>query len=316
MRRLLSGMLCVAPLSLALIGFSGCGTSNRPTDGTDAGTSADAGQTGPTTFTNHAKSHASYVPNSEHPATTSQLIVMGDSISAGYGTSADNLSYAALLDSNADATWPSEMNSSLSAYYKIPVPVLNVSHAGDTTDNLAAQQAKLDAKAPFAGPQIVTITIGGNDLTGALYGGQDPNGAVLTNAIQNIKNLVTDLQDKTKFPGGTSIYLMTVYDPTDGKGQATGCFGGLSAPSFVTALDNWRTQYIKLGTDMGFSVVDALGHFHGHGFNNMDTSNRYYDAMDPSRWFYTDCIHPNDRGHDELRRLFFEAIDWSYVATP
>jgi hypothetical protein len=43
--------------------------------------------------------------------------------------------------------------------------------------------------------------------------------------------------------------------------------------------------------------------------------NPYYYADDPTKWF-SDCIHPDNRGHSELRRLFFEAIDRRYVATP
>jgi len=37
----------------------------------------------------------------------------------------------------------------------------------------------------------------------------------------------------------------------------------------------------------------------------------YYDATDPTVWF-SDCVHPNDRGHQELRRVFFEAISGTY----
>ena len=39
------------------------------------------------------------------------------------------------------------------------------------------------------------------------------------------------------------------------------------------------------------------------------------DRDDATGWF-SDCIHPNDRGHHELRRLFFEAIDGTYRVTP
>ena len=63
---------------------------------------------------------------------------------------------------------------------------------------------------------------------------------------------------------------------------------------------------------MGFAVIDMLGHFHGHGHNYDHTENPYYDAADPTGWF-ADCIHANDRGHHEIRRLFYEAMDPSYV---
>jgi hypothetical protein len=100
---------------------------------------------------------------------------------------------------------------------------------------------------------------------------------------------------------------MDVYDPSDGTGHVDGCFFNLTLPELVAALDVWRDRYVELATEMGFAVVDGLGHFHGHGHSYADPENPWYDAEDPSGWF-DDCVHPNDRGHHEIRRLFFEAI--------
>ena len=61
--------------------------------------------------------------------------------------------------------------------------------------------------------------------------------------------------------------------------------------------------------EKGFSVVDLRGHFSGHGFNASDSSVYGHDAEDTSNWFDNDCIHPNDRGHHEIRRLFHAAIE-------
>jgi hypothetical protein len=77
--------------------------------------------------------------------------------------------------------------------------------------------------------------------------------------------------------------LATVYDPTDGVGQASQCFFGLPVTDFVRVLDAWRDRYMGLGAEERVAIIDALGAF---------------------------------RGHNELRRLFFEAIDGRYIATP
>ncbi len=305
----------LAPLALLALVVA-CGPSgNRgplSTSGADGGTTK-------TCATTHSTRHQSYVPASFTPPDVSRLIVMGDSISTGTGASKTSLSYYALLDQNDDSTWPAEAATDLKSYYGHDVTVVDVAQDGATTSTLIQQEVpNLEQELPAPkGRSMVVITIGGNDLLGAMApGGGDPTGAVLTNAIQNITATVQALQDTTKFPDGTSIYLMDVYDPSDGVGSAQGCFYNLSFPQFVTALDTWKQKYVQLGQQMRFAVIDALGAFHGHGFHYDDPSNQYYQAKDPTLWFAPDCIHPDDRGHDEIRRLFYEAVDCSYVATP
>ena len=59
---------------------------------------------------------------------------------------------------------------------------------------------------------------------------------------------------------------------------------------------------------MGFSALDMRGTFLGHGFYYDDPTAPYYDEADPSLWLANDCIHPNPRGHHEIRTLFWRAI--------
>ena len=240
--------------------------------------------------------HGSYVPPDIRPKDARRLIVLGDSISVGGGASERSLAYASLLQNNDDTAWPGERGTSLTAKYGHPVDLI--------------------LPAPVMGHSIVAITIGGNDFYGRILSLGDPTPALLDTGVKNLRDLVGFLQDRAHFPDGTSIYLMTVFDPSDGVGQTQQCFFGLDLANFIPALDTWRDGYIRLGTEMHFAVIDALGAFHGHGFRHGDMSSRYYYAPDPSLWFSPDCHHPNDRGHNEIRRLFFEAIDGRYVATP
>jgi hypothetical protein len=62
-------------------------------------------------------------------------------------------------------------------------------------------------------------------------------------------------------------------------------------------------------------VLDLRGHFLGHGFYSEASGSAAYDADDPTQWFDRDCIHPNDRGHHELRRLVHAAITGSPFRT-
>lgn len=256
------------------------------------------------------RGHSSYVPPTLRPTAAERLIVLGDSISTGTGASNRNTtSYYGLLSRN-DARWPGGVGVDLETRFGHAVPVVNVAVGGATSTTMRATQ--LDAlrarlSLPVRGHSVVVITIGGNDLQTAIVTG-NPEGPPLTTAIANLRTVVGFLQDPANFPDGASVYVGAVYDPSDGEGQIQGCFFNLRLPTFVTALDTWRARYVALGTEMGFAVVDALGHFHGHAHHNDNAENPYYDAADPSRWF-SDCIHPNDRGHHELRRLFFQAID-------
>jgi lysophospholipase L1-like esterase len=159
---------------------------------------------------------------------------------------------------------------------------------------------------------VVVLTVGGNDLQTAIAGG-DATGALLDNAMRDIRGMIEFFQDTGNFPDGTSIYLANVYDPSDGEAQIPGCFFGLRLPQLVAALDVWSERFSALGMEMGFSVVDTLGAFHGHGHHSDNTMNPYYDTDDPTGWF-DDCIHPNNRGHHELRRLIYEAMDPTYRA--
>lgn len=284
----------------------------------DAGTPADDVPAAVDAGPRPTRGHANVVPDSVRPMDAARLIVMGDSISAGVGSSQrSTTSYGALLGANSATRWPDAMSLDLAARFGHAVPVVNVAVGGATTGSMRADQPPMlrtRLSLPVRGHSVVVITIGGNDLQLAIISG-NPEGGTLTGAINNIRQTVQFLQDPANFPDGVSIYISAVYDPSDGEGFIEGCFFNLRLPTFITGLNTWRSRYSDLGREMGFAVIDALGHFHGHGHNYMHTDNPYYDAADPSGWF-SDCIHPNDRGHHELRRLFFEAIDGRYRVTP
>jgi lysophospholipase L1-like esterase len=265
-----------------------------------------------------ALGHASMIPSTLRPSDAARLIVMGDSISAGTGASRrPGLAYGGLLGANDATRWPEAARLDLAARFGHAVPVVNVAVGGATTGSMRADQPgmlRTRLTLPVRGHSVVVITIGGNDLQLAIISG-NPEGGTLTSALANIRQTVQFLQDPANFPDGVSIYLSAVYDPSDGEGYIEGCFFNLRLPTFVTGLDTWRARYFDLGRELGVGVIDALGHFHGHGHNYSHMDNPYFDRADTSGWF-RDCIHPNDRGHHELRRLFFEAIDGAYRVTP
>ncbi|MBI5517062.1 MAG: SGNH/GDSL hydrolase family protein [Deltaproteobacteria bacterium] len=281
--------------------------SAAPADtNTPADTTAPA-DTGPMVM----RGHDSFVPMGQRPMDAARVIVLGDSISAGVGASRTALRYPNQLATNDPSTMAG-MGVDLATRYGHPVTVMNLAMGGATTTTMRQNQlATLRGRLPLMGHSVVVVTIGGNDLQLAIATGQDPTARILTEAVANIRATVAFLQDRANFPDGVSVYLSNVYDPSDGEGFIENCFFNLRLPQFVRALDVWRDRFVALGRELSFSVVDALGHFHGHGHHATEMENQWYDPRDPTRWF-ADCIHPNDRGHHELRRLFFEAVDGTY----
>ena len=250
-----------------------------------------------------ATGHESYVPPGLRPTEGVRLIVMGDSISRGSGASTTARRYGSLLDAE------------LTTFFGNDVELINVAVGGSTTDALATSQLddlRERLGATVEGHTILVLTSGGNDMTHALRDGMDPVGATLEDAIADLRTMVAFFRDTTRFPDGVSIYVAAVYDPTDGTGNAgADCFEGLTLRGIPGWIDMWRDAYRTLAVELGFAMIDALGHFHGHGFHFDEPANDYYDAADPTLWF-ADCVHPNDVGHAQMSGLFHEAIDPSF----
>ena len=294
-------LLRLSVLALALTALA-CGGESDPA-GTPIDTTTDGGTNTPQCAA-ESNRHTNVAP-ATLPTDSKRLIVFGDSISAGVGAPTGQ-AYFDLLTSAKAST---DTSANLATLYGHDVPVVNVAVGGATTANLAGQVTNLKTRlpAPVAGHSIIVVTIGGNDLmrfTG------------IATIEQKLRAFITSLQDPAWFPDGTTILLANVYDPSDGVGSAPQCFNGFDASSLTGQLPTWGEHYATLAKELGVGIVDSLGHFRGHGFHYDDTSNQYYQSTDATLWFANDCIHPNERGHSELRRLFYEALDCKFLATP
>ena len=113
----------------------------------------------------------------------------------------------------------------------------------------------------------------------------------------------------SSFPDGSFIYISNVYDPTDDVGQASGCFFSFDLSDIWPYFHDANEAIYNFAEDSGVAMVDLNGHFLGHGWNYDDSDLPVYHSDDPTVWFDADCLHPNDIGHHEVRRLFHAAID-------
>lgn len=295
----------IAITALALLAACGDKPTDETADDTTAEVSDDPWATAP------AESGLnSYAPANYKAAAPKRIIFLGDSITEGQGATRDALAYTQLLMANADSQWPGFEEADLEAAWDEAPEVIDVSMGGATTDTLfnnQLPQLEGELEFPAAGETIVVFTIGGNDLQRALLPGSNAS-SVANQALENFGDILGWLQNPSRFPDGVFIYATNVYEPTDGVGQTPGCFMGIDFSDKMETFDNFNADLRALGESEGVAILDLRGHFLGHGFHADADTLDAYDAEDPTEWFASDCIHPNNRGHHEVRRLFDAAI--------
>ena len=258
----------------------------------------------------------SYIPAGYRPENPERLIFLGDSITRGDGASPSKQKYSALLESNLDSAWPDHGENDLETLFPSIQDVLDLSSGGATTKTLVNSQlpslnSQLGGSAE--GETVVVMTIGGNDMQAAipavLFGGDAKADEAIEEMIENFNTIADFFDDSDRFPDGVYVYLANVYEPTDDEGYWPSCFAGIDIGSTMDNLDDANQAIRDFAVDREVAMIDMSGHFKGHGYYNDDPQNPHFDEDDQTLWFANDCIHPNNRGHHELRRLFFDTID-------
>ena len=254
------------------------------------------------------------------------LLSLGDSVSTGFGAP-EGRGYVAMLARNHDEAYPDMKGREL----KRVLPALELRREAVNSSNSIDHLRTIRELKPY--PEgtfgIVCITTGGIDLIhnygrgtpkeGAMYG------ADATTARPWIDNFERRLDEMMNvllgvFPGGCAVFIATIYDPTDGVGdiENAGIVGVL--PAWADGLEihtefNNRIRAIAARHDHAF-VVDLHAVMLGHGIHCRDNDNPFYDANDPTYWYYVNLEDPNERGYDAIRREFLRRIVEAMRAQP
>jgi lysophospholipase L1-like esterase len=205
----------------------------------------------------------------------------------------DPLGAASLLYQNDDGRWPGFRDQDLSRTSP-GVRFLNLAEDGATIDDVRTEElARLGHDSNDPGI-LVTLTVGGNDLLGALS-----TGRYLDLAVRRINERYTELvaMIQEELPNAALI-LTTVYDPTDGTGVLPGLesFGRLPLEYLDRFNDHVRAT---AGSGDRMEVADVHRHFLGHGVS----------AAEADRWYWKrNMIEPSARGASEIRRVWLEAV--------
>jgi len=243
------------------------------------------------------------------------MIGLGDSVTAGYGTSPEH-SYFGRIVSNPEDEFPEMRGICLRSVFP-NLKATNHSISGTISAEHVDQQLPKLERAGSETLGIVVITTGGNDLIHN-YGRTPPRegamyGARLEEAKPWIAKFEKRLHDMFRriqelFPGGCHVFIADIFDPTDGFGDIENA--GLPPwPEGESALQAYNDVIRRSSTTFPFvHVVGVHDAFLGHGIHCAQRWGKHYRQEDPTYWYYMNLEDPNDRGYDAIRRLFLLEI--------
>jgi lysophospholipase L1-like esterase len=239
------------------------------------------------------------------------LVGLGDSVTAGFGAR-KGYSYFDRLTQNPPDEYPELKGVCLHAVFS-NFASINLAISGSTSSEVPMRQLTLLATNDPKVLGIVVMTTGGNDIIHN-YGRTPPReeamyGAALEEAKPWVENFGRRLEDtvtqiKNRFPGGCEIFMATIFDPTDGVGDAerAGLPPWKDAAKILDAYNDEIHKCASLHPEV--HLVDIHGAFLGHGIHCTQFWQVHYDRYDPHYWYYYNLEDPNERGYDVIRRLF------------
>jgi lysophospholipase L1-like esterase len=271
------------------------GTGGGGTGGTGGGGAGGGGGTGGGGGGGGAPSGGLVPPG----ASLGTFIVLGDSISDNGGTGPF---FYDQLHTDLAKKWPSMM-------------YVHAAVAGAITDsysdNIPAGAPLLKTQIAglannYPGDVLVTVTIGGNDLNAhavKAIGGIDATvrGEFGTHLDAELGELTTPGRLGS---GKVYVVMSNIYDFTDGQGDfaTVKCGPGANVSTTMDTMvfNAWNGVAATALSNHGATLYDMHANFMGHGYNNMDMTQVWYDR--------NSCIHPNAAGHDAIRRSIYQIV--------
>ena len=243
------------------------------------------------------------------------LLGIGDSVTAGYGSSPGKGFFHRLQANPADE-FPDMQGKCLSKVFP-NLTVMNLALSGSTSQEcleVLVPRVKTQDEDTFG---VIVMTTGGNDIIHN-YGRTPPRegamyGATLEQARPWIDNFRTRLDAiiagiEAKFPAGCVFFIANIYDPTDGVGDAENA--GLPRwPDGLKLIDAYNEIIAQAAAKRkSVRLVNMHDEFLGHGIHCRQFWRAHYDSHDPHYWYWENLEDPNDRGYDALRRLFLNVM--------
>jgi lysophospholipase L1-like esterase len=158
----------------------------------------------------------------------------------------------------------------------------------------------------YTGDVLVTITIGGNDLNShALAAISNTDAPIRGELDSHLAAELGELATPGRLGSGkVYIVIANIYDFTDGQGDFATVMCGpgvnISATATKTSFGAWNDVISTNIGKVSGALYDMHADFTGHGYNNPDKTQLWYDA--------SSCVHPNALGHDAIRRSIYKVV--------
>jgi lysophospholipase L1-like esterase len=285
-----------ALLSSLLVSVAGCGGSAAHVGG-NGGTTGTGGGGGGGTDTGGTGGNAA--PLLPAGTTLGTYIALGDSISDRGGTGPY---FYDLLSTDLQAKFP----GLTFVHAAQQGAITDVFSDNQPTDAplLKTQIAGLGSS--YTGDVLVSITIGGNDLNAhALAAISNTDAPIRGELDTHLAAELTELTTAGRLGSGkVYVVIANIYDFTDGQGDFATVMCGpgvnISATATKTSFGAWNDVISTNIGKVGGALYDMHADFTGHGYNNSDKTQVWYDS--------SSCIHPNALGHDAIRRSIYKIV--------
>ncbi len=229
-------------------------------------------------------------------------VALGDSMSIDDYAGGLGRGAASLLFSNDDTTFPEWRGRDLKSR-GLAAELVTLARDGATSSEVSSGQLAL-LRSFGARPAAVTVSVGGNDLL-AVFGDTAAALKAIDQVSANTESLLREL--RKLYGPRLSIAVTTVYDPSDGLGQAASNLGLPSWPEATALLGALNTRLRSVAVAHGAGVAEAHARFMGHGLSVGDPTQGEPQPANRSLW-YCGAVEPNAWGASELRGAFWEAL--------
>jgi lysophospholipase L1-like esterase len=229
-------------------------------------------------------------------------VALGDSMSIDEYAGGPGRGAASLLLRNRDDDFPAWTGRDLAS--RDPRARLHLlASDGATAATVASLQLPALRRLGIA-PTVATVTMGGNDLLLA-YGDAVTARRAIRTVIDCGRSVLGEL--RRLMGAGTPIVIGTVYDPSDGSGDAEQV--GLPYwPGVLEMLAELNEALRDLAAGYDAFLADVHPRFLGHGLAVGDPAQPAARPDDPNLW-YRHLIEPNAWGASAIRACFWEALE-------
>jgi len=226
---------------------------------------------------------------------------LGDSMSIDDYAGGPGRGAASLLWRNRDHDFPAWAGRDLTTHDPTAHLALLASDGATSTTVVREQLGRL--RRLGIPPTMATVTMGGNDLLLA-YGDTTAARQAIGTVVDNGRLVLAGL--RALMGPQAPIVVATVYDPSDGSGDADRL--GLPAwPQALELLAELNRSLGALAAEHGALVADVHARFLGHGLAAGDPAQPAARPPHRGLW-YCGLIEPNAWGASEIRAAFWDTL--------